>query len=174
MRITIIELSPEELNVIGMAEELPEVSDKSNPGHPKKYPSSLRYAVASPTPGEAGGAVSNDCDGNFLGNVRLFGQKLWSEGNATLRDLVTLTMEHFCLSTADFARIIGANPSTVSLFLNHGQCLEAVLVACTNFFGYGGSPKSTQRPAKPGEQSQLVTAEHRKDGTTATATFGGR
>ena len=65
MRITIIELSPEELNVIGMAEELPEVSDKSNPGHPKKYPSSLRYAVASPTPGEAGGG-SSSCHGGSL------------------------------------------------------------------------------------------------------------
>ena len=60
MRITIIELSPEELNVIGTAEEVPEVSDKSDksdPGHPKKYPQ----------PGDAGGAVSNDCDGNFWG-----------------------------------------------------------------------------------------------------------
>lgn len=130
MRITIIELSPEELNVIGTAEEVPEVSDKSDksdPGHPKKYPQ----------PGEAGGAVSNDCDGNFLGNVRLFGQELWGNGDATLRDLVTLTIEHFCLSTADFARIIGANRSTVSRYINHGQCREAVLLACTNFFGGG-------------------------------------
>lgn len=130
MRITIIELSPEELNVIGTAEEGPEVSDKSDksaPGLPQKYPQ----------PGAAGGAPQrrNDCDGNFLGEVRNFGQELWAAGDASLLDLVALTMEHFGLSTAEFARIIGANRSTVSRYLNHGQCREAVLLACTNFFG---------------------------------------
>lgn len=157
MRITIIEMSPEELNRFGTVEDLtdqvataaPSVSsdllatakhsedgaDKSAPGLPKKYPQ----------PGAAGGAVStchggvpqrrNDCDGNFLGEVRNFGQELWAEGDASLLDLVALTMEHFGLSTAEFARIIGANRSTVSRYLNHGQCREAVLLACTNFFG---------------------------------------
>ena len=144
MRITIIEMSPEELNRFGTVEDLTDQvataslsdqlataehsedgADKSAPGLPKKYPQ----------PGAAGGAVSNDCDGNFLGEVRTFGQELWAEGEASLRDLVALTMEHFGLSTAEFARIIGANRSTVSRYLNHGQCREAVLLACTNFFG---------------------------------------
>ena len=160
MRITIIEMAPDELNRFGTVEDLTDqvatasLSDKSDKSA-KSDPSLLRCAVASksdpglpkkyPQPGAAGGAVStchggvpqrrNDCDGNFLGEVRTFGQELWGNGDATLRDLVTLTMEHFGLSTADFARIIGANRSTVSRYLNHGQCREAVLLACTNFFG---------------------------------------
>lgn len=149
MRITIIEMSPEELNRFGTVEDLtdqvataaPSVSsdllataehsedgaDKSAPGFPKKYPQ----------PGAAGGAPQrrNAVDGNFLGEVRNFGQELWAEGDASLLDLVALTMEHFGLTTAEFARIIGANRSTVSRYLNHGQCREAVLLACTNFFG---------------------------------------
>ena len=128
MRITIIEMSPEEFASLGTVEE---VTDQ--------------VVTASPTPGAAGGAVStchggapqrrNDCDGNFWGEVKAFGQELWEKGDASLLDLVALTMEHFGLSTAEFARIIGANRSTVSRYLNHGQCREAVLLACTNFFG---------------------------------------
>ena len=137
MRITIIEMEAEEFALLGAAEAC-----EAKPGAAEQV---------------AGETSQSD-------EIRLFGQELWGEGNATLRDLVTLTIEHFCLSTADFARIIGANRSTVSRYLNHGQCREAVLLACTNFFGSGGSPKSTQSPAQPGEQSQ----------TTATATFGGR
>ncbi len=146
MRITIIEMEAEEFALLGAAEACE-----------AKLSTAEQVAGKTSQPDE----------------IRLFGRKLWLEGNATLRDLVTLTMEHFCLTTADFARIIGTTPSTVSLFLDHGQCLDAVFLACTNFFGYEGSPESTQRPAKPGEQSQLVTAEACGDGTTATATFGG-
>ena len=137
MRITIIEMEAEEFALLGAAEAC-----------------EAKLGAAEQVAGET----------SRSDEIRLFGQELWGEGNATLRDLVTLTIEHFCLSTADFARIIGANRSTVSRYLNHGQCREAVLLACTNFFGSGGSPKSTQSPAQPGEQSQ----------TTATATFGGR
>ena len=197
MRITIIEMSPEELNRFGTVEDLtdqvataaPSVSsdllataehsedgaDKSAPGLPKKYPQPGDLSSGASAKEEAGGAVStchggslrrrNDCDGNFLGEVRNFGQELWAEGDASLLDLVALTMEHFGLTTAEFARIIGANRSTVSRYLNHGQCREAVLLACTNFFGYGGSPKSTQSPGKSrGEAAQMLP----------TATFGGK
>ena len=137
MRITIIEMEAEEFALLGAAEAC-----------------EAKLGAAEQVAGET----------SRSDEIRLFGQELWGNGDATLRDLVTLTIEHFCLSTADFARIIGANRSTVSRYLNHGQCREAVLLACTNFFGSGGSPKSTQSPAQPGEQSQ----------TTATATFGGR
>ena len=117
MRITIIEMSPEELNRFGTVEDLTDqVATASLPD--KSDPSLLRCAVASKSD-----------------EIKVFGQELWAEGDASLRDLVALTMEHFGLSTADFARIIGANRSTVSRYLNHGQCRDAVLLACTNFFG---------------------------------------
>lgn len=112
MRITIIEMSPEELNRFGTAEDLTD-------------PPTLRSGAASPA-APCSAAASE---------IKVFGQELWAEGDASLRDLVALTMEHFGLSTAEFARIIGANRSTVSRYLNHGQCREAVLLACTNFFG---------------------------------------
>ena len=123
MRITIIEMSPEELNRFGTVEDLTDQvatasqSDQSDQSD-KSDPSLLRCAVASKSD-----------------EIKVFGQELWAEGDASLRDLVALTMEHFGLSTAEFARIIGANRSTVSRYLNHGQCREAVLLACTNFFG---------------------------------------
>ena len=123
MRITIIEMSPEELNRFGTVEDLTDqvatasLSDKSDKSD-KSDPSLLRCAVASKSD-----------------EIKVFGQELWAEGDASLLDLVALTMEHFGLSTAEFARIIGANRSTVSRYLNHGQCREAVLLACTNFFG---------------------------------------
>lgn len=110
MRITIIEMEAEEFALLGAAEAC-----------------EAKLGTAEQVAGET--SQSDE--------IRLFGQELWGNGDATLRDLVTLTMEHFGLSTADFARIIGANRSTVSRYLNHGQCREAVLLACTNFFGGG-------------------------------------
>ena len=110
MRITIIEMEAEEFALLGAAEAC-----EAKPGAAEQV---------------AGETSQSD-------EIRLFGQELWGNGDATLRDLVTLTIEHFGLSTADFARIIGANRSTVSRYLNHGQCREAVLLACTNFFGGG-------------------------------------
>lgn len=123
MRITIIEMSVEEFASLGNVEE---VTDLVAAAESREDSSTCQ-----------GGAPQrrNAVDGNFLGNVKAFGQELWAEGDASLRDLVALTMEHFGLSTAEFAWIIGANRSTVSRYLNHGQCREAVLLACTNFFG---------------------------------------
>ena len=69
--------------------------------------------------------------------VRAYGQELLTEG-CGMKNLITLTMEHFGMTQTAFANLIGVNQGNLSGYLKHGFRRKCVLKALAEFFGFDG------------------------------------
>lgn len=86
-----------------------------------------------PMPDEAD--QSDRSDKSDKSDIVAYGRDLAKDGALGIREIITGVMERFGLSNVAMARALGIGHSTLSKYLRHGRCRNAVVTAAAALWG---------------------------------------
>ena len=84
---------------------------------------------------ESGEEPSDGSDGSDRSDIVKYGRDLAKDGALGIREIITGVMERFGLSNVVMARALGIGHSTLSKYLRHCRCRNAVVTAAAALWG---------------------------------------